>query len=603
MLWKKRKIQPEPLKISILFATKCISASLYILVQILRVMYYFLPSRSITQEQGFVTFITPILVIITVLHGLWLMNNERTKGMFCSGLLFSFWLLSTVAIIPDLVIYTIEFKRDRFLLKELARVWIQFSLSLLLFIANCFAEPHDFRKTSGKNICPELYVSFPSRITFWWVTKVVIRGYKRPLIEDDCWDLHLSEKAVNVVEKLQYYWNRKLLNFIHNPSQPVWLGIFYACLLGLVVFAQTLFSQASFHRQFVVGLRFRSAITGIVYRKSLKLSNSSKQTTTTGEIVNLMTIDAQCFQQLAFHIHDLWSGPVQITLALYLLYNLMGYSIIPGVVLLLSMIPINILMQRMQKTLMVLKLYAWEPAFIHRISDIREKELLCIRKKAIVGAISALIGTFTPILICITTFAVYVLSNKNNVLDPSIAFVAVSLLHLLRVPLVALPGIIANIADALVSDERISKFLSNEEIDEEAVQRVSCSDDENVIRIENGSFLWTSNEQRGLILKNINMCIRKGSLCAIVGSVGSGKSSILSSILGEMNKVEGQVIVNGRVAYVPQHAWIMNSTLRENILFGKDLNDKEYMQVIDSCALKQDLDMLPHGDQTEIGEK
>ncbi|CAF1661650.1 unnamed protein product, partial [Didymodactylos carnosus] len=80
-------------------------------------------------------------------------------------------------------------------------------------------------------------------------------------------------------------------------------------------------------------------------------------------------------------------------------------------------------------------------------------------------------------------------------------------------------------------------------------------------------------------------------------------SSILSAILGEMHKVEGQVIINGRIAYVPQQAWIMNSTLKENILFGKDFNHQEYMQVLDSCALKQDLDMLPEGDQTEIGEK
>ncbi|CAF1543369.1 unnamed protein product, partial [Didymodactylos carnosus] len=138
---------------------------------------------------------------------------------------------------------------------------------------------------------------------------------------------------------------------MNTPSQPMWLGIFYACLLSSVVFVQTLFLQAYFHRQFLVGLRFRSATTGIVYRKSLKLSSSSKQSSTTGEIVNLMAIDAQRFQDLTSYIHILWSGPMQIIISLVLLYDIMGYSIVPGVFLLLTMIPLNLYIQRIQKKL------------------------------------------------------------------------------------------------------------------------------------------------------------------------------------------------------------------------------------------------------------
>jgi len=90
---------------------------------------------------------------------------------------------------------------------------------------------------------------------------------------------------------------------------------------------------------------------------------------------------------------------------------------------------------------------------------------------------------------------------------------------------------------------------------------------------------------------------------AVVGQVGSGKSSILSAILGDMEKIKGNVNVNGKVAYVPQQAWIQNETLRQNILFANDYNEDYYKKVLESCALEPDLKILAAGDMTEIGEK
>jgi ATP-binding cassette subfamily C (CFTR/MRP) protein 1 len=94
-----------------------------------------------------------------------------------------------------------------------------------------------------------------------------------------------------------------------------------------------------------------------------------------------------------------------------------------------------------------------------------------------------------------------------------------------------------------------------------------------------------------------------GEKSIVVGKVGSGKSSILSSLLGEMNKLEGHVRVNGSVSYVPQQAWIQNETLKNNILFGRELNSQFYDQIVDSCALTSDLSIFPAGDSTEIGER
>lgn len=117
--------------------------------------------------------------------------------------------------------------------------------------------------------------------------------------------------------------------------------------------------------------------------------------------------------------------------------------------------------------------------------------------------------------------------------------------------------------------------------------------------MENCTFSWGED----IILKNINIRLEKGSLNAIVGSVGAGKSSLVSAFLGEMHKISGRVNTVGKIAYVSQQAWIQNCTLQENILFGKELNKALYKKVIEACALEPDFDMLPAGDQTEIGEK
>lgn len=146
--------------------------------------------------------------------------------------------------------------------------------------------------------------------------------------------------------------------------------------------------------------------------------------------------------------------------------------------------------------------------------------------------------------------------------------------------------------------KRINKFMNSEELDPNNVQ----TDEKQTapLIIENGSFRWDADETT---LKNIDMRVETNQLVAVVGPVGSGKSSLLSAYLGEMDKISGLVNRIGSVAYVPQQAWIQNATLKNNILFGRPFDKKRYDKVVEACALKADFDMLPAGDQTEIGEK
>lgn len=150
-----------------------------------------------------------------------------------------------------------------------------------------------------------------------------------------------------------------------------------------------------------------------------------------------------------------------------------------------------------------------------------------------------------------------------------------------------------------MSIERVNSFLNSEELDDDAIKFMT--DAENAIRIQNASFTWQRNGQPNL--KDINLEVPHGKLIAIVGSVGSGKSSLLSGILGDMEKLNGTINIDGKIAFVPQQAWVQNDTLRKNVTFATPFNEKRYKQVIRTCCLEPDINMLSGGDQTEIGER
>ncbi|KAJ2800506.1 hypothetical protein H4R20_004032, partial [Coemansia guatemalensis] len=129
----------------------------------------------------------------------------------------------------------------------------------------------------------------------------------------------------------------------------------------------------------------------------------------------------------------------------------------------------------------------------------------------------------------------------------------------------------------------------------------SADSDDVLVSVQNASFKWLSADE--LVLRDICMQCKRSELLTVIGRVGSGKSSLVSAILGEMIKCTGDVTVRGSIAYVAQQPWILNATLRDNILFGSGYDQEFYEQVIDACALRQDIDMLSAGDMTEIGER
>nr|QUF59447.1 ATP-binding cassette transporter Abcc1-1 [Brachionus angularis] len=414
-----------------------------------------------------------------------------------------------------------------------------------------------------------------------------------------------------------------LIRFVSNKKQSNMIGYFLASLLFIKLIIQSFCLHHYFHNSFIAGARTRTSLMNLIYKKSLKLSTESRRTATSGEIINLMQLNTQSFVELSFHGHILWAGPLKIVLSIILLWFYLGPAVFAGVGALILLTPLNSLLMRKydkieSKKLEIkdtrvkiineilngiknkLKFYGWETSFEKIINKIRNSELKFLRKASFFYSIFYFSFGFTTFLATLVSLIAFIYSSNKNILDPSTAYVTLSLFNLIRTPLFFIAPAVSYFIQARVSLDRIVKFLLLEEID--LNQITHDKDINNSIVYENVDLSWNKKNQNAL-LKNINLKITRGKLVAIVGKVGCGKSSLLSSVLGEMYKIKGKINIDGTMSYVPQQAWIQNETVRENILFGGSFDESLYNKVIKSCALITDLNILPAGDKTEIGEK
>ncbi|KAG0094983.1 hypothetical protein BGZ93_006497, partial [Podila epicladia] len=311
------------------------------------------------------------------------------------------------------------------------------------------------------------------------------------------------------------------------------------------------------------------------------------------------------------------------------------------------------LMNEVLSGIKIVKLYGWEGSFHDRISLYRNREVATLRKIGVAFSFMAILFQSVPLLVSLVSFAIYATVGGDNFapgeITPSRIFVSVTLFSMLNRPISLMSHIIAETIGVVVATNRIQKFLLAEEISETTTTVVHTLPEDKtlpVVEIKNGVFAWetegpeieTEKERRvrekaeakkqkqaekealkagkpvpekevkpeknyGPTLTDINLTVSRGHLTAVVGRVGQGKTSLLNAIIGDMYKREGAVTVYGRMAYVAQQAWIVNDTLRDNIIFGNPFDQAKYDHVLMSCGLLPDIAMLPAGDQTEIGER
>uniref|UniRef100_A0A7N0T3S0 ABC-type xenobiotic transporter n=1 Tax=Kalanchoe fedtschenkoi TaxID=63787 RepID=A0A7N0T3S0_KALFE len=515
----------------------------------------------------------------------------------------------------------------------------------------------------GDYVCPERHVNIFSSIFFSWMGPLMQLGYKRPLTEKDIWKLDTWDCTETLNSSFQKYWAKEkqkpkpwllralnsslggrfwlggfwkigndlgqfvgpvILNLLLETMQqggPAWKGYVYAFAIFVGVVFGVLSEAQYFQNVMRVGYRLRSTLVAAVFRKSLRLTHEGRRKFPSGKITNLMTTDAESLQQVTQSLHTLWSAPFRIIIALVLLFQQLGIASLIGALLLVLMFPIQTavinrihkftkeglqrtdkrigLMNEVLAAMDTVKCYAWETSFQSKIQSVRNEELSWFRKSSMLGALNSFILNTIPVLVTVVSFGVFTLLGGD--LTPARAFTSLSLFSVLRFPLFMLPNVITQVVNARVSVNRLEELLLAEE--RVLLPNPPLEPGLPAISIKNGNFAWESKVERPT-LSNINLDIQAGSFVAIVGSTGEGKTSLISAMLGELPPMDGaDVVIRGSVAYVPQVSWIFNATVRDNILFGSPFEAHKYDKAIDVSALRHDLELLPGGDLTEIGER
>ncbi|CAN4102635.1 unnamed protein product [Withania somnifera] len=530
----------------------------------------------------------------------------------------------------------------------------------------------DSKKCSGdQTVTPYANANIFSLFTFSWMRPLISVGYKKTLDLEDVPQLHSDDSVRGsfpvFIEKLESVGgggdssNRVttlmlVKALIYTAWKEIMLSAFFVLLYtsasyvgpylidtlvqylngkqdfdneGYLLVAAFFIAKlveclAQRHWFFKVqqgGYRARAALVAKIYNKGLTLSCQSKQSHTSGEIINFMTVDAERIGDFGWYMHDPWMVIIQVGLALLILYKNLGLAAIAAffatVLVMLLNIPLGSLQEKFQEKLMeskdrrmkatsevlrnmrILKLQAWEMKFLSRILDLRSTEAGWLKKYLYTSAATTFVFWVSPTFISVTAFGAAMLMGIP--LESGKVLSALATFRILQEPIYNLPDTISMIAQTKVSLDRIASFLSLEDLQPDVIEKLPKGSSDVAVEIVDGNFTWDeSSTQR---LKDVNLRVLNGMRVAICGTVGSGKSSLLSSILGEMPKLSGTIKLSGTKAYVAQSPWIQSGKIEENILFGKEMQREKYDKVLEACSLKKDLEILSFGDQTVIGER
>ncbi|XP_066130855.1 ATP-binding cassette sub-family C member 6 [Saccopteryx bilineata] len=415
------------------------------------------------------------------------------------------------------------------------------------------------------------------------------------------------------------------LEFISDPVAPAWKGYLIALLMFLAACLQTLFEQQHMYRLKVLQIRLRTAITGLVYRKVLALSSGSKKTSAIGDVVNLVSVDVQRLTESVLYLNGLWLPLVWIIICFVYLWQLLGPSALTAIAVFLSLLPLNFFITKKRnhhqeeqmrwkdsrarltscilRNMRMVKCHGWEAAFLERVLHIRGQELGALRTSGLLFSVSLVSFQVSTFLVALVVFTVHTLVTEENAMDAEKAFVTLTVLNILNKAQAFLPFSIHSVVQARVSLDRLAAFLCLEEVAPEAVDSrpSKCSAREACISVQEGTFAWSRESPP--CLHRINFRVPQGCLLAVVGPVGAGKSSLLSALLGELSKVEGSVNIKGSVAYVPQEAWVQNTSVVENVCFRRKLDPSWLERVLKACALWPDVGSFPAGVHTQVGEQ
>ncbi|XP_073894075.1 ATP-binding cassette sub-family C member 10 isoform X19 [Macaca fascicularis] len=414
-----------------------------------------------------------------------------------------------------------------------------------------------------------------------------------------------------------------LVGFLEEGQEPLSHGLLYALGLASGAVLGAVLQNQYGYEVCKVKLQARGAVLNILYRKTLQLGPSRPPT---GEALNLLGTDSERLLNFAGSFHEAWGLPLQLAITLYMLYQQVGVAFVGGLILALLLVPVNKviatrimasnqemlrhkdarvkLVTELLSGIRVIKLCGWEQALGARVEACRARELGRLRVIKYLDAACVYLWAALPVVISIVIFITYVLMGHQ--LTATKVFTALALVRMLILPLNNFPWVINGLLEAKVSLDRIQLFLDLPNHNPQAYYSPDPpTEPSTVLELHGALFSWdpVGTSQETFIG---HLEVKKGMLVGIVGKVGCGKSSLLAAIAGELHRLRGRVVVWGLskgFGLATQEPWIQFATIRDNILFGKTFDAQLYKEVLEACALNDDLSILPAGDQTEVGEK
>ncbi|XP_007946027.1 ATP-binding cassette sub-family C member 11 [Orycteropus afer afer] len=447
----------------------------------------------------------------------------------------------------------------------------------------------------------------------------------------------------------------KILEYSEEPTGNVAYGVGLCFALFLIESLKSVILCLCWVINQHSGIRFRTAVSLLAFEKLIQFKSLTH--ISTGEAISFFTSD------VSYLFEGVYYGPLAVMVCSAVIvcgitsYLILGPTSLIGIFFYLLVFPLEAFLGRktvkiqdrtavasdqrilvtseVLTSMKLIKMYAWEKPFAAIIKDLRKKERKLLEKGGLLQSFTTTLLFIFPTASIVTMFLIH--TALKLTLTPSVAFILVATINPMRIALFFLSFAIKGLTESPSAAYRFKKFFLQES---PALYVQALTDPSKALVLEGATLSWRQtcpgivngalelekngyNPERmteaqpplggfrpedkgdsvGPELHKINLVVSKGMMLGICGNTGSGKSSLLSAILGEMHLLEGSVGVHGSLAYVPQQAWIIEGSIRENILMGGQYDKARYLQVLHCCSLKRDLEILPFGDMTEIGER